>query len=144
MDALETIDWFWRYQDYVRKLGYPVGFASQNGMTKEMVPWDAIDCLFVGGSDAHKRGPEGRNLIIEAKIRGKHVHVGRINSGTPIRNLFWMADSWDGMTLARHPTQQHKSIGSAVLFARNKQAERKKEWSAYMWPSTWQPSFLPT
>ena len=144
MDAKGTIEWFWRYERVVRDLGYPVGLASQNGMTPKQVPWEAIDCLFVGGDDTHKRGPEGRNLIVEAKMRGKHVHVGRVNSGKVIRNLFWMADSWDGMTLARHPTQQHKSIGSAVLYARNKQAERKEEWSYYMWPSTWQPSLLLT
>jgi len=143
-DAEGTIEWFWRYEKYVRDLGYPVGLASQNGMTSEMVPWEAIDCLFIGGDDAHKRGPEGRNLIIGAKMRGKHVHVGRVNSGRVIRNYFWMADSWDGTTLARHPTQQHKSIGSAVLYARAKQAERREEWSYYMWPDTSQPSLLPT
>jgi hypothetical protein len=144
MDAKGTLEWFWRYEGYVREMDYSVGLTSQNGMTSDMVPWDAIDCLFIAGDDAHKRGPEGRNLIIEAKTRGKHVHVGRVNSGRVIRNYFWMADSWDGTTLARHPTQQHKSIGSAVLYARAKQAERKEEWSYYMWPSTSQLSLLPT
>jgi hypothetical protein len=144
MDATGTLKWFWRYERTVRDMGYPVALTSQNGMTPSIVPWDAIDCLFIAGDDAHKRGPEGRNLIVEAKMRGKHVHVGRVNSGKVIRNYFWMADSWDGTTLARHPRQQHKSIGSAVLYARAKQAERKEEWSYYTWPSTWQPSLLLT
>jgi hypothetical protein len=144
MDTKSTLEWFWRYEGHVREMNYPLGLTSQNGMTPEMVPWDAIDCLFIAGDDTHKRGPEGHNLIIEAKMHDKRVHVGRVNSGKVIRNQFWMADSWDGTTLARHPTQQHRSIGSAVLYARAKQAEREEEWSYYMWPSTWQPSLLPT
>lgn len=143
-DSKGTLEWFWRYEGYVRDLGYPVALATQNGMTSETVPWDAIDCLFVGGDDEHKRGPEARNLMIEAKIRGKHLHVGRVNSGEAIRDYFWMADSWDGRTLAIHPGQQYASIGAGVLYARAKQERRTQPWSDFSWPSTWQPSLLPT
>lgn len=139
-DAAGTLEWFWRYERYVRNLGYPVALASQNGMTPEMVPWNAIDCLFVGGNDEHKRGPEGRALMIEAKQRDKHLHVGRVNSGEVIRTYFWMADSWDGRTLAIHPRQQYDSIGAGVLYARAMQERRQHSWSYYSWPSTWQPS----
>jgi len=142
-DAKLTLEWFWKYHQVVRDAGYPVALATQDGMTPNVIPWDTIDCLFIGGSDTHKRGPEGRALMISAKEHDKHLHVGRVNSGDVIRRLFWMADSWDGRTLAIHPGQQYDSIGTAVLYARELQQRRAQPWSDFMWSDTSQPSLLP-
>jgi len=118
MDAAGTLALFKKYHKIVRDAGYPVGFATQNGMTPEMVPWEEIDTLFVGGDDWHKRKKEGGKLIAEGLKRDKWIHVGRVNSGTAIRELFWMAHSWDGTTLARHPRQQYAKIGREVRWVR--------------------------
>jgi hypothetical protein len=68
------------YLPTIRQLGYPAAFVSQNGCTSALVPWDAIDCLFVGGDDAWKLGEASWGLCAEAKRRDKWVHVGRVNS----------------------------------------------------------------
>ena len=64
----------------IRGLGYPAALVTQDGMTPDMVPWDDIDWLFIGGTDAHKLGTEAANLIAAATKRGTKVHVGRVNS----------------------------------------------------------------
>ncbi len=33
----------------IRALGYPAALVAQNGLTPDMVPWDDIDALFLGG-----------------------------------------------------------------------------------------------
>jgi len=65
----------------IRALGYPVALVTQDGMTPATVPWDAVDWIFVGGSDSHKLGPEAKALIVAAHAHGKRIHVGRVNSG---------------------------------------------------------------
>lgn len=113
-DALATLRLFSQYWRVPADLGYPVAFVSQDGITPEITPWDFFDVLFVGGTDAHKLGPEAMTMIAEAKDRGKRVHVGRVNSAKRI-NMFWMADSVDGTGLTRerqrhNETAQHQAV----------------------------------
>ena len=46
----------------------------------ERVPWDAIEALFIGGDDEFKLGLDAAELAREARLRGKHVHWGRVSS----------------------------------------------------------------
>lgn len=124
-NAEATLEEFERYAPTVRKIGYPLALASQDGMTPSMVPWHEIDALFLGGTDKHKRGLEGGTLIAEAQKHGKWLHVGRVNSGKTLINHFWMANSWDGTTFIRHPKQQYNSVGRAVRMARKMQKARR-------------------
>lgn len=93
----------------IRALGYPVAYVAQNGVRSSRLPWDHFDVLFLGGSleclpcgyvyseprrprrgepcpFCHRRLTEwkldetARALTFEAKRRGKHVHMGRVNS----------------------------------------------------------------
>ena len=64
----------------VRELGYPAAFVAQDGLEDLPVPWDEFDALFIGGSTEWKLGVHARRLVGEAKRRGKHVHMGRVNS----------------------------------------------------------------
>lgn len=64
----------------IRELGYPVALVTQDGMTPDMLPWDDFDWVFIGGTNAHKLGPEAKAIIHEAKTRRKPIHVGRVNS----------------------------------------------------------------
>jgi hypothetical protein len=58
----------------------PVALVAQDGLTPDMVPWDDIDALFIGGTTAWKLGPDVPVLVAEAKRRGKWAHMGRVNS----------------------------------------------------------------
>jgi hypothetical protein len=52
----------------------------QDGATLESVPFDAFDCLFIGGSTDFKLSHVTRRICHEARRRGKWVHMGRVNS----------------------------------------------------------------
>lgn len=89
-DALETTRLFRTWGQRIRSLGYPVAYAAQDGLEKLRgrtangltfpVPWDSFDCLFIGGSTEWKLGDAAREIVAEAKVRGKWVHMGRVNS----------------------------------------------------------------
>jgi hypothetical protein len=90
----------------IRKRGFPVAFAAQDGIEDHLdeIPWDEFDVLFIGGSTPWKMGfdPNGQyenhsrpkddelrkagmlrnhvSMIKEAKRRGKKIHMGRVNS----------------------------------------------------------------
>jgi hypothetical protein len=107
-DAVATLARFWQYAPVIREHGYPVAFVTQDGLTMDAVPWEQFDVLFVGGTDTHKLR-ESWPFIVEAKGRGKWVHVGRVNSATRIC-AFWMADSVDGTTLAIEPSTRNQRL----------------------------------
>jgi hypothetical protein len=88
----------------IRALGYRVALAAQNGLEHLDVPWDAFDVLFLGGDTAWKLGPAARRLAAEAKLRGKQVHMGRVNSLQRLRYAAAIGcDSADGTFLAFGP-----------------------------------------
>lgn len=103
-DAAATLDRSRPHLTTIRDLGYRAAFVAQDGLEILPVPWDAFDCLFVGGSTAWKLSEAAYGLMAEAKARGKHVHAGRVNS---LRRLQAMrdagADSADGTFLAFAP-----------------------------------------
>lgn len=103
-DSAATLGLFAEWEPVLRAAGFPVALVSQDGLRPRDVPWDRIDCLFLGGSDVHKLGIEAHQLARAAKKRGKLVHVGRVNSQRRIRfahNL--SADSFDGGQFSRFP-----------------------------------------
>lgn len=90
----------------VRELGYPVAYVAQNGEEHLPTPWDDFDVLFLGGDTAWKLGPAARQLVAEAKARGKWVHMGRVNSEKRLRYAQAIGcDSADGTFIAFGPDQ---------------------------------------
>jgi hypothetical protein len=82
---------------------WPVALVAQDGFEDFDIPWGELDCLFVGGRDPWKESQASRDLVKTAKILGKHVHVGRVN--TPRRfDLFSSigADTCDGSGVAMY------------------------------------------
>jgi len=107
----------------IRDLGAPAAFVAQDGMEMmiDRIPWDDFDCLFLGGSTAFKLGYPTRiihgapgytiskegavdrrtreyaRMIHLARIKGKTLHVGRVNS---YARFIWCwalgADTCDG------------------------------------------------
>lgn len=90
----------------IREAGYPVALVAQDGLTPEMVPWDAIDALFVGGTTAYKLTESTYQLVAEAKRRGKWTHMGRVNSWKRFRTAASAGyDSADGTVLRFDPNR---------------------------------------
>lgn len=85
-----------------RWYGFPVALAIQNGIENYRIPWDSIACIFIGGNDEFKYSDTVRNIVADAKRRGKWVHNGRVN--TPERILYSRVigcDSFDGTHFTR-------------------------------------------
>lgn len=66
-------------------LGVPAAFVAQDGLTPKTTRWDDFDVLFLGGTTAFKLGAVARQLVVEARARGKPVHMGRVNSHRRLR-----------------------------------------------------------
>src|SRR5262245_9690309 len=79
-DARATRALFDQWAGTIRGSGFPVAFVSQDGQDALPVPWDNFDAWFIGGSTEWKLSREGASLAIEAKRRGKWLHVGRVNT----------------------------------------------------------------
>jgi len=69
----------------LRDLDPPRAFVAQNGATVDLIPWDDLEWLFLGGDTKWKLGPDARRLAHEALRRDKFVHMGRVNSEKRIR-----------------------------------------------------------
>ena len=90
-DAVATIEKWHKYSPVVKKCGWDLAFAVQDGMLPEDVPFDA-DVVFVGGSDDFKM----RTLPMWCK-NFQRVHVGRINEIHAIQTCErYGAESADG------------------------------------------------
>jgi hypothetical protein len=91
-----------RYAPWVRRIGFRPAFVAQNGCTPNAIPADA-ECVFIGGDTRWKLSPEAFAVAAEARRRGLHVHVGRINSRRRFRMWAPHADTCDGTYLAFGP-----------------------------------------
>ncbi len=103
-DADATLERFWHYHQQVRDMRYPVALVAQDGLERRVVPWEHIDCLFIGGSTEWKLSEHARKLASRARERNKWVHVGRVNSQKRFQSWATCADSCDGTFLAFGPT----------------------------------------
>lgn len=96
-DCGETLRRFTIWGPLVRELGLRVALVGQDGLAPRDVPWDEFDAYFVGGSTAWKLSRQSYLLCEEAKARGMHLHMGRVNSFRRIRLAAeWGCDTIDG------------------------------------------------
>jgi hypothetical protein len=103
-DAEATLERSAPFFQPVRQFGYRAALVGQDGLQSESVPWNEFDAFFVGGSTEWKLGPDAKALALEAKARGKWVHVGRVNSRKRLYIAKAMgADSCDGTYMAFGP-----------------------------------------
>lgn len=107
-DWQKTLERFYLYHNAVKRLGFKIAFATQDGQPVDLVPWNDIDVLFIGGSNEHKRGKEAEVLALEAKSRSKWVHVGRVSSVGSMKKYWGWADSWDGTTFKFEPDSREE------------------------------------
>lgn len=66
----------------MRAMGYRVALVAQDGLENiiDQIPWSEFDVLFIGGSTEWKLGYTVRRLIRLARMHGKRIHMGRVNS----------------------------------------------------------------
>lgn len=99
-DARRTLDLFDVFR--LQTNGLPRALVLQDGIGQHAIPWDDIDAVFVGGTDAFKVAPEARNACRTAKMLGKWVHVGRVNTADRVQGWLELADSIDGSGMSRY------------------------------------------
>lgn len=109
-DWQKTLKRFYLYHKAVKRLGFKIAFATQDGQPVNLVPWNDIDVLFIGGSNEHKRGLEAEILALEAKRLGKWVHVGRVSSVGSMEKFWGWADSYDGTTFRFEPDKKEEDL----------------------------------
>lgn len=109
-NAEATLDLALPMLPMLRSIGYRAALVAQDGLEHLPVPWDAFDVLFIGGTTAWKLGPAWA-LVREAKLRGKYVHVGRVNS---LRRVLACqtagVDSTDGTFVAFGPDKRYPEL----------------------------------
>lgn len=69
----------------IRALGYSAALVAQDGVEECPIDWTAFDAWFVGGTTKWKLSSPSYALMAEARARGKHVHMGRVNSWRRVR-----------------------------------------------------------
>jgi hypothetical protein len=103
-DARATLGAFWRWGPEVRDALQPVALAGQDGLEDLDVPWGWFNVLFLGGSTGWKLSRAAADLAGEAKRRGLHVHMGRVNT---LRRMTYArrlgCGSVDGSGMTRRP-----------------------------------------
>lgn len=92
----ELFDHFW-----TRTQELPRALVLQDGIERTAIRWDQLVAVFVGGSDRFKYSAEAMAAAKTAKMLGKWVHVGRVNTAARVRNWLGLADSIDGSGMSR-------------------------------------------
>lgn len=125
-DAGSTLARFAEWHDEIKSLGYPIALAIQNGQETQAIPWGDLDAVFIGGDTAFKFSQFVRDLVYEARMRGKWTHMGRVNS---VRRWNYAhsihMNSVDGTSLVI----ARSNIRYALPVARNKQRS--------LWEGAW-------
>lgn len=108
----------------VAALGYKTAYVLQDGATNNHIPWEQLDCLFIGGSTQYKLSDEAKQHVKEAKRRNKWVHMGRVNSQRRIELAHeWGCDSADGTFLAFGPDINTPKLVRMIRYGTRPQLE---------------------
>lgn len=99
-DAVRTLDLFSSFER--RTNGMPRALVLQDGIGNHRIPWDKLAAVFIGGSDSFKISTEAINAARTAKMLGKWVHVGRVNTIDRMAQWIDLADSIDGSGLSKY------------------------------------------
>lgn len=100
-DAARTLELFEHFLPTMPD-GLPLALVLQDGIGSHRIPWDKIAAVFVGGSDAFKIAPEAVACCKAARMMGKWVHVGRVNTFARARQWAELADSCDGSGISQY------------------------------------------
>ncbi len=99
-DARRTLELFDLFYEEIKPL--KACLVLQDGIGNFSIDWNRVDAVFVGGSDAFKISTEAINACKVAKMLGKWVHVGRVNTVERVKNWIGLADSIDGSGISKY------------------------------------------
>jgi hypothetical protein len=99
-DASRTIELFHHFKLDTNEV--PRALVLQDGIERTTIPWADIAAVFIGGSDQFKYSREAIAAAKTARILGKWVHVGRVNTAKRVDNWLEYADSCDGSGLSMY------------------------------------------
>lgn len=99
-DARRTVELFMNYLGKTN--GLPRALVLQDGIGNVCIEWRYVSAVFVGGSDDFKISRECMAACKAAKMLGKWVHVGRVNTVERLRNWIGLADSIDGSGISKY------------------------------------------
>lgn len=103
-DAVKTWERSEPVLPLIRARGLKAALVAQDGLEDMVIDWDALDCLFIGGTTAWKLGRDAEWLVARAKALGKRVHMGRVNSATRLTYAASIGcDSADGTYMCYNP-----------------------------------------
>jgi hypothetical protein len=113
--AIRTLELFEHWSNEQPLLDWPKALVAQDGQESRSIPWDEIDCIFIGGTTEWKASEYAMQIAKAGVAMGKWVHVGRVN--TPLRAEKWskLASSIDGTGLARY-SHMRKALTEPRLF----------------------------
>lgn len=110
-DARGTFTLWGEWAPKVRARGLTPALVLQNGMVAsadgvrfehDVIAWDEIGAVFVGGDDDYKQGVDVALIVLAARKIGRWVHVGRVNTVRRLRHAMALgADSVDGSGWAK-------------------------------------------
>lgn len=109
-DPVATLERSSTYFETLRAMRYRIGFVCQDGATDDLIPWNEIDALFIGGSDEWKLSLACVKLIRKAQRLGLWTHMGRCQARATLGGRFGASvalgiDSSDGTVLVRDPSR---------------------------------------
>jgi len=99
-NAQRTIELFHEFE--LRTNGIPRALVLQDGINNITINWSKISAVFVGGTDAFKISPEVFETCKAAKMLGKWIHVGRVNTIQRLAHWIDIADSIDGSGISKY------------------------------------------
>lgn len=98
-DAQRTAELFEAF--HMRTQELPRALVLQDGIERVEIPWRELVAVFIGGTDAFKVSREAFAAARTAKMLGKWVHVGRVNTAQRVNQWLGVADSCDGSGISR-------------------------------------------
>lgn len=121
-DARRTVELYnWFLYEVPELYQLPRCLVLQDGISNVDINWRWVGAVFVGGSDNFKISPEAINACKTAKMLGKWVHVGRVNTIERVNNWIGLADSIDGSGISKYDHMLER-----VLSAINKDSHQLK------------------
>jgi hypothetical protein len=98
----ETLESFGQWKKELQDRNLPMAFVLQDGVIEQDIPWSDIAAVFIGGTTEFKLSEQARTLASRAKVLGKLVHMGRVNSAKRYKLAYeWGVDSVDGTGICR-------------------------------------------
>jgi hypothetical protein len=82
--------------------GFNRALVLQDGTEDMEIPWNKLEAIFIGGTDAFKESDSAKACRKAAKILGKWVHVGRVNTAARVKSFAGLADSIDGSGICKY------------------------------------------